>query len=368
MKRARWIHISSSAPQDLRGGVQSYVDRISRLMSTVADHSIIVARLPPSNPAPLPSTYLGIGGRNRLARIVEMVKALWTCYSVRSTFFVHYLPHYVLGPRLWFRRNVVFVFHGPASLEARAEKKSKIYCSALHAIEVILYSIPRRFICLSSFSKSLLVQHYGVRPSRITVIPGPLEGAVAPPVYEKPRSETVRLLSVRRLVKRMGLERAIEAVSCLEERGYSVELRIVGLGPEKDALETLGAQRGINLTLLGKLDDAELEAQYRWADVFVLPTVSLEGFGMVILEAVQRGLPVVGTPVGAIPEVISQLGHPNIVARSIEPDAIADAISACIQDLSSTAISSALARMESAYGHSVIQDLYKTYLRSMDDA
>ena len=59
-----------------------------------------------------------------------------------------------------------------------------------------------------------------------------------------------------------------------------------------------------SIRLLGHIPDGDLPGLYQAADFFILPTEKLEGFGLVILEAMASGTPVIGTPVGAIPEVI----------------------------------------------------------------
>ena len=57
----------------------------------------------------------------------------------------------------------------------------------------------------------------------------------------------------------------------------------------------------------GRATDDELSDLYAATDFFVLPTRALEGFGLVILEALASGVPVLGTPVGAIPDVLGRL-------------------------------------------------------------
>src|SRR5207249_11624167 len=60
-------------------------------------------------------------------------------------------------------------------------------------------------------------------------------------------------------------------------------------------------------SFLGFIPDETLPSYYHAADVFVLPTRELEGFGLVTVEALACGTPVLGTPVGATPEVLSGL-------------------------------------------------------------
>ena len=71
--------------------------------------------------------------------------------------------------------------------------------------------------------------------------------------------------------------------------------------------------------------EGELRSLYAAADLFVLPTVAYEGFGMSTVEALASGTPVLGTAVGATPEILSPIDEGLIVQRA-EPDAIADGL------------------------------------------
>ena len=122
-----------------------------------------------------------------------------------------------------------------------------------------------------------------------------------------PQDKTV-FLTVRNLVPRMGIEALIEAFHqshVLRKRGL---LLVGGKGPLEENLKSLAANADLDgaIRFLGHIPDQDLTATYHGADFFVLPTRKLEGFGLVILEAMASGTPVLGTPVGAIPEIIGE--------------------------------------------------------------
>jgi glycosyltransferase involved in cell wall biosynthesis len=109
--------------------------------------------------------------------------------------------------------------------------------------------------------------------------------------------------TVRQLRRRYGVDTAVEAFAPLA-KARRCRFYIGGDGEERHPLAALihglGADEGI--TLMGRISDDDLRLAYQAADVFVLPTRALECFGLIILEALACGLPVLGTRVGAIPE------------------------------------------------------------------
>ena len=140
-------------------------------------------------------------------------------------------------------------------------------------------------------------------------------------------SEIARLLvAVRRAEPRLGLDRLLRAVASLDE-GDTVGLAVVGGGMLTDELVRLSGELGLDdrTRFLGRVSDSELRDWYRAADLVVLPTVAYEGFGMVTAEALAAGTPVVGTPVGATPELLVPL-DPRLLAAGSDPDALAAAI------------------------------------------
>ena len=79
------------------------------------------------------------------------------------------------------------------------------------------------------------------------------------------------------------------------------------------------------MRFVGRVAEDALPDWYRAADLFVLPTVAYEGFGMATVEALASGTPVVGTPAGATPELLEPL-DPRLVAAGSDPDSLAVAI------------------------------------------
>lgn len=135
------------------------------------------------------------------------------------------------------------------------------------------------------------------------------------------------VFTVRRLTPRMGLDNLLTAARrVLDERPEALFV-IGGRGEMAETLKRmardLGIERSVRFT--GFIPYEDLPAWYQAADVFVLPTAALEGFGMVMTEAMACGAPVVATPAGAIPETMRRVDS-RLLTRDTGAEAIAERI------------------------------------------
>jgi glycosyltransferase involved in cell wall biosynthesis len=98
-------------------------------------------------------------------------------------------------------------------------------------------------------------------------------------------------------------------------------------------LESLVVKLGLSehVRLAGFVADDDLPLYYAASDLFVLPTVALEGFGLATVEALACGTPVIGTPVGATPEILAPLDK-RLIAASSKPVALAQAITSFLDE------------------------------------
>jgi glycogen synthase len=136
--------------------------------------------------------------------------------------------------------------------------------------------------------------------------------------------QPIRCLAVSRLVERKGLGDLIRAIASLERGRY--ELEIVGSGPDEAALRSLAVRLGVEdvVRFIGPLDRATVAARYREADIFTLASWE-EAFGNVFAEALASGLPIVGTSIGGIPELVDH-GRNGVLVPARDPEALAAAI------------------------------------------
>ena len=142
-----------------------------------------------------------------------------------------------------------------------------------------------------------------------------------------------RIICVGRLIPLKGQRYLIDALPMIKGRFPGATVTLVGDGPERGNLIALCKRLGIydSVDFKGMVSTEKLPGILREHDIFVLPSVIMpsgetEGLGTVILEAMAVGLPVVGTNVGGIPDMIED-GVNGILVKERSPDAIFDAVS-----------------------------------------
>jgi glycosyltransferase involved in cell wall biosynthesis len=162
-----------------------------------------------------------------------------------------------------------------------------------------------RVVTTSDYAAARIAEEYEVDREPIRVVPEPIDLprwqaalAAAPTV---PRGEPV-ILCVAHLYPRKQVSSLVRALLLLRSKA---RLRVVGTGPELPALQQLVGELGLTdrVDLLGHLPFERLVQEYRNADVFCLPSLQ-EGFGIVFLEAMAAGLPVVACQTASVPEVV----------------------------------------------------------------
>jgi phosphatidylinositol alpha-1,6-mannosyltransferase len=120
------------------------------------------------------------------------------------------------------------------------------------------------------------------------------------------------MLTVGRLVERKGVDLSLEAVERLISAGKDIKYLIVGDGPRKHDLQQLAAKLGLDdhVVFAGSVAEEELAAHYNLANLFVMPSRympdegSVEGLGLVYLEAMASALPVIAGRSGGVPDIV----------------------------------------------------------------
>ena len=233
------------------------------------------------------------------------------------------------------KRPFVIHFHGPWADEGAVEGNTKLRHAFKKWVEKRVYRHAACAIVLSEAFAEVLASRYHYPRAQIRIIPGGIDAqrfAVAATRDEARRRLNwpvgrPTVVAVRRLVSRMGLENLLAATDIARRDMPNIMVMIAGRGILRAQLakqiETMGLSN--NVSLIGFVSDEDLPYVYRAADLSVVPTVALEGFGLIAAESLASGTPCLVSPVGGLPEVVSALS-PNLVLRSPTSQDIAIAI------------------------------------------
>ena len=231
-------------------------------------------------------------------------------------------------------------FEEYASRNVKPHSFSKKIVHLLHLasrkwIEKKVLSQSDFIVVLSRYTRDKLLNIYGLSDEKIAVIPGGIDLVRFHPASDKrtlrerlhlPQEKTI-LLTVRNLVQRMGIENLIIAMQEIGKLVPDIHLIIGGTGPLKGDLTRLSRRLNLDhyIHFTGFIPEAALPEYYQAADIFILPTVELEGFGLVTLEALASGTPVLGTPVGGTREILGAFDN-RFLFKDTCPQSIAGSV------------------------------------------
>lgn len=216
------------------------------------------------------------------------------------------------------RLRLVALVHHPLADETGLDEAT---AAALLESERRALAFAQAVVVTSARTATRLQAHYRVSPERITVVE---PGTPRAPVARGSGTATPRLLCVASYSPRKGHEVLLRALAPLADRPWTLacvggvdrgmetiarvqtlvdELRLESIpagSPQSN--DSPSASR---VELHGEADVTQVAAHYDRADVFVLPTL-YEGYGMVVAEALARGLPIISTPTGAIADLVGR--------------------------------------------------------------
>ena len=233
------------------------------------------------------------------------------------------------------KQPLVCHFHGPWALESLQEDGGQQSARFKTRLERSVYRRADRLIVLSDAFRRLLISSFGVDEDRVRIVPGSVDlqrfnvlslRAESRQLLSIPEGRPI-LVCVRRLVQRMGLHNLLDAMPKVVAAIPEILLCIGGEGPTRPQLEEQIQRLGLeaNVKLLGFVDEEKLPHLYHAADINVVPTLALEGFGLVAAEAMATGTPSMVTPVGGLPEVVSGLST-GLVFQSSSPQDLAQGL------------------------------------------
>ncbi|HYF06896.1 MAG TPA: glycosyltransferase family 4 protein [Acetobacteraceae bacterium] len=248
-------------------------------------HEVQVIELPGRHP--LPDEAALAGARAALERTPEEVRLVIDGLGLPA-----FAP---LAPELE-RRRAVGLVHHPTALETGFPDADRL---ALKSREREIFPRLARIVAPSHGTAKRLPEEFGCDPARLGVVEPGTDAATR---AMGSGSDTCAILSVGTLVPRKGHDVLLRALGRLSDLDWM--LTIVG-SPDRDpvhahGLQALAEELGIanRVTFAGERTDEALEAFYQRADIFALAT-HWEGYGMVIAEALARGIPFAITAGGA---------------------------------------------------------------------
>lgn len=214
-------------------------------------------------------------------------------------------------------------FHGPWAAESAASGSRS---GTKFAVEKFLYHRSDAYIVLSQRFKDLLVADYAVSPGDVHVIP---------PGADLARFRSSRIpdgppmvMCARRLEKRMGVDVLIHGWPDVVDQHPDARLVIVGTGNYETELRRLASESTAadSIAFTGRVSDERLAELYSAASLTVVPSVSLEGFGLIALESLASGRAPVVTDCGGLPDSVTGL-DPSLVVPPGEASALAARVS-----------------------------------------
>jgi glycosyltransferase involved in cell wall biosynthesis len=232
---------------------------------------------------------------------------------INSHFALYTLPLLLSHPD----KPLVVHFQGPWHREAATESPEPHWMTALRKqVESSVYRRADEVIVLSEAFRQIVINFFGILPGRVHVVRPGVDLERFRPIDQNKARERLGLprqgramLSVRRLTKRVGLDVLLRAWGAAESQDAT--LYIVGDGPERGRLQALAGELGVESTVrfVGPVSDADLPFWYAAADLSVVPSITLEGFGLVVLESLACGTPVIASDTGGMAEVLPDLAE-----------------------------------------------------------
>jgi phosphatidylinositol alpha-mannosyltransferase len=320
------VRVCLVTPYDLShdGGVNRHVRSLARELSGLGHSARVVG--PASGEVPEGCDGLQgvvpVRANGSVARIGLLVPTRHTRdYLGRGGFdLVHVHEPIVPGPGRhalrWARVPVVATFHASAEHELTLQTALRAVASTGLRRITFAIAVSRE---AKRFSRAIYRGRTAVIPNGVDLSRFTRGGVPGPPVAHP--HHRLRVLFVGRFAEpRKGFSVLLEAAALLEQQGRPVEVHVVGVGPVERYLRR--AER-LGVVFHGRVSDRELAAEYREADVFCAPSLGGESFGMVLVEAMAAGCPVVASDIPGYAEaargaaLLTPVGDPGALAVAL---------------------------------------------------
>ena len=214
--------------------------------------------------------------------------------------------------KMLFKKRLILRQGFPWLLTLQEKKESKVKIIIASLIEPIAYKVADKIVVTSQHTREYVIEKYGLNPERVVVIPNYVDTDAFKP-SKTTGKEKNRIIFVGRLDREKNLVNLIDAVKTLD-----VELVLIGEGPYEEILKTkVESERIGNVSFLGVIPNERLPLELNRSEIFVLVSI-YEGNPKTLLEAMACGLPVIGTDVRGIKEVINHKKNGYLCDTSAE--------------------------------------------------
>ncbi len=187
-------------------------------------------------------------------------------------------------------------------------------------------------IAVSRPAYQFISRHF---PGEYDIIPNGIQVddfANAEPFERLKNDGMVNLLFLSRLEKRKGLKYLLGAFSKLKWEWPNLRLLVAGGGkPDADSLRILSERNLQDVVFLGRVSDEDKFRYYKTADIYCAPATGKESFGIVLLEAMAAGAPIVASAIEGYSSVVTH-GREGLLTPPKDEDALADAIAALLKN------------------------------------
>jgi phosphatidylinositol alpha-mannosyltransferase len=211
-----------------------------------------------------------------------------------------------------------------------SQTRSRALSAAYYLMQTAMEKISAR-IAVSEAARQTLVQHLGGDAVLIPngVVVADYEAAQPLPGY--PRSGPTLFFIGRIDEPRKGLQVLLAALPRIAEKHPQVEVLVAGPGDQDEAAEDLEPGLRDRVRFLGLVSDADKVRAFASADIYVAPNTGGESFGIVLLESMSAGTPVVASNLEAFASVLEG-GHAGELFDSEDPQSLARTVSALLDD------------------------------------
>ena len=214
---------------------------------------------------------------------------------------------------------VVATFH---SYFARDHFEGRVYSLLAPLLRPIWRKVDRR-LAVSEAARYSVCSRMGHVP--VDIVPNGADVDVFAGATAAQLPPGRRLLFVGRLEPRKGFPVAVRAFAALASQYPDLQLVVVGDGEQRDAINELPAQIKARVHMLGRVTYEALPTYHRAADIFISPATGSESFGIVLVEAMAAGLPLVASDIAGYREVVRH-NREGLLVRPSDHTALANGV------------------------------------------